>query len=300
MRGSWDDLRYVLAVADHGAGARAGRHLGVNHATVLRHVSAYEKRHQVRLFERLATGYALTAEGKDLVVSLRLIEDRITEIARKISGLERRPQGRLRVTTTDSILAAVVAPHLAEFKEQNPRIVVDISMTVGRLDLARREADVAIRPSSAPPENIVGIEVGPLAFGAYASAAYLDRYKDRPLEQHGWLALDDLLSHAPPAQWLNSRVPTERVVLRADSFVALGHAAQQGLGVSLLPCCYAHRLDGLRPVVAPIDELVTGLWILTHKDLRRSALVRAFIDFYLPRLRAMKDELAGRRALTST
>ena len=70
----------------------------------------------------------------------------------------------------------------------------------------------------------------------------------------------------------------------------------QGLGVTLLPCCYGDRLDGLRLVVVPIEELVTSLWILTHKDLRRSALVRAFIDFYLPRLRGMKDELAGRPA----
>ena len=216
MRGSWDDLRYVLAVAEHGSVASAGRYLGVNHATVLRHVNAFEKRYEVRLFERLATGYALTSEGKELVVSLRFVADNITEIERKISGLERRPEGRLRVTTTDSILAAVVAPHLAEFKEQYPRIVVDISMTVGRLDLSRREADVAIRPSSAPPENIVGIEVVPLAFGAYASATYLDGHQDRSLDKHRWLALDDLLSHAPPAQWLNSRVPAERIVLRAD------------------------------------------------------------------------------------
>ena len=71
MRGSWDDLRYVLAVAEHGSVAKAGRHLGVNHATVLRHISGFEERHEVRLFERLPSGYALTDEGQKLVVSLR-------------------------------------------------------------------------------------------------------------------------------------------------------------------------------------------------------------------------------------
>lgn len=293
MKSSWDDLRYILAVAEHGSVSRAARQLGVNHATVLRHVGAYEKTREVRLFERLASGYSLTREGRELVDSLREIESRITEVERKISGWERRPEGNLRITTTDSILVAAVAPHLEAFRCEFPKIVVEVAMTVGRLDLARREADVAIRPSSHPPENIVGIEVAPLAFAVYASVAYMEGKQDWPIEEHRWLALDELLRHARPAQWIEANVPNESVAMRGDSFVALGHAAQQGLGLTILPCCYGDLLPGLVRVMGPLKESEVGLWILTHQDLRRSALVRAFIDFFLPRLRAMAPSLAG-------
>ncbi len=54
---NWDDLRYILAVAEHGSVSATARHLGVNHATVLRHVAAFEARHQIELFEKSARGY---------------------------------------------------------------------------------------------------------------------------------------------------------------------------------------------------------------------------------------------------
>lgn len=65
----WDDLRYVLAVADAGSLAGAARTLGVNHTTVLRRIGAFEQRLGLRLFERLPTGYMLTAGGEELIAA---------------------------------------------------------------------------------------------------------------------------------------------------------------------------------------------------------------------------------------
>ena len=89
----WDDLRYVLAVANAGSLAGAARSLGVNHTTVLRRIGAFEKRLGLRLFERLPTGYVLTAGGEELIAEARHIEDRVTNLERKLAGRDLRLSG---------------------------------------------------------------------------------------------------------------------------------------------------------------------------------------------------------------
>jgi DNA-binding transcriptional LysR family regulator len=89
----WDDLRYVLAVANAGSLAGAARSLGVNHTTVLRRIIAFEKGLGLRLFERLPTGYVLTAGGEELIAEARHIEDRVTNLERKLAGRDLRLPG---------------------------------------------------------------------------------------------------------------------------------------------------------------------------------------------------------------
>src|SRR5687767_1636137 len=98
----WDDLRYVLAVATAGSLASAARLLGVNHTTVLRRVSAFEERVGVRVFDRLPTGYVLTADGAELIAEARQIEERITALGRQIAGRDLQLSGTLRITSTDT------------------------------------------------------------------------------------------------------------------------------------------------------------------------------------------------------
>src|SRR5262245_6222849 len=109
----WDDLRYVLAVASAGSLANAARNLGVNHTTVLRRVSAFERRLGLRLFERLPTGYVLTPGGEELIAAARHIDERVTELERKLTGRDLRLSGVVRVTTTDTLMASILPETLA-------------------------------------------------------------------------------------------------------------------------------------------------------------------------------------------
>src|SRR5688572_30945956 len=97
----WDDLRYVLAVTEAGSLSGAARKLGVNHTTVLRRVGHFERRLGLRLFERLPTGYVLTAGGEELIAASRQIEATVTTLERKLAGQDLRLEGTVRVTTTD-------------------------------------------------------------------------------------------------------------------------------------------------------------------------------------------------------
>lgn len=290
-RVNWDDLRFVLAVADQGSVASAARWLGVNHTTVLRRVHAFEEAKKIRLFERLSTGYVLTAEGEQLVATARGIDDTVAALERRITGRDLKLEGVIRVTTTDTFMTSVLPAHLAAFRRRHPRIAIELALTNSRLNLTKRDADVAIRPAKELPAPLIGRRVADVGFAIYGARSYLETKPADPLSaDHAWLAGDELLANSPVAGWMRHHVPDAHVAFRADSFVALRHAAAAGLGLAALPCCLGGAEPALARLDAPVDELKTGLWVLTHQDLSRAARIRAFIEH-------MEDRLAGDRAL---
>jgi DNA-binding transcriptional LysR family regulator len=287
----WDELRYVLAVADAGSLAGAARALGVNHTTVLRRVGAFEKRLGLRLFERLPTGYVPTAGGEELIATARRIDETVVALERRLAGQDLRLAGPLRVTTTDTLMASLLPEILAEFHAAHPGIRIEVALSNQMLDLSRRDADVAIRPANDPPESLVGRRVGRIAFAVYGSRAYLKRRR-RDLAAHSWVAPDDSLAGTSVAAWMRKALPSVTVTLRADSLLGLMRAAQAGLGLAALPC-YLGDGAGLARVQGPVAAMDTSLWILTHDDLRHTARVRAFMDFAALAFRRRHAQLEG-------
>jgi DNA-binding transcriptional LysR family regulator len=290
---NWDNLRYVLSVAEAGSIARAARDLGVNRTTVLRRINAFEQSIDVRLFERIDSEYTLTPEAEQLLQAARTISGTINELERKIIGSERKLEGVVRVTTTDSILLSVVASPLVSFSKLHPDISLELVMTNSVLNLMRRDADVAIRPALSPPELLIGRRVCDLAFGIYATRAYLDSNPFADIAAHRWLVVDSGMLSSSPGRWTKANVPDAAVALRADSFVALRAAAEQGLGLAILPCCFAETSADLLRLACDKGDIVTGLWVLTHEDLRGSARVRAFTEHMAQGLGAQRESIEG-------
>ena len=253
---NWDDLRYVLAVADHGSVASAARRLGVNHTTVLRRLHAFEEAKKIRLFERLSTGYVLTAEGEQLIAAARSIDDTVAALERRIAGRELKLEGVIRVTTTDTFMISVLPRHLASFRERHPRIAIELALTNSRLNLTKRDADVAIRPARELPAPLIGERVCDVGFAVYGAESYLDgRPADIFAAGHAWLGGDEMLANAPVVRWMSRQVPSARIAFRADSFVALHHAAAAGLGLATLPCCLGDQDPALRRLEGPKEDL---------------------------------------------
>ena len=297
----WDDLRYVLAVANAKSLAGAARALGVNHTTVLRRVSAFEKRLGLRLFERLATGYVLTAGGEELIATARHIDDTVTALERTLAGQDLRLSGAVRITTTDTLMGSVLPGILAEFREAYPGIQVEVAVSNLMLNLSKRDADVAIRPAKDPPETLVGRRVAKVAFAIYASRAYIAQHgkiadKISDLRKQQWIAPDDSLAGTSVAQWMRAELPDVEVSLRADSLVAMRQAAQAGLGLAALPCYLGDTSPDLLCVHPPIAAMETALWILTHDDLRHTARIRAFTEFAANAFARRRPLLEGKQA----
>ncbi|MDJ0945075.1 MAG: LysR substrate-binding domain-containing protein [Kiloniellales bacterium] len=201
----------------------------------------------------------------------------------------------MRVTTTDTLIE-LLTPLLVDFRGEHPGITLELATSNDFFTLTRRDADVAIRPAVSAPEELVARRIAGIAFAPFAAPAYLESRGAREaeaeeLEALDWLGPDDSLAHLGLARWLRARVPAERIVFRASSLLALREAARAGLGVAPLPCYLAATAPELRRVAPPLPEMASALWLITHPDLRRSARVRAFLDFMGARLTTLRGRL---------
>jgi len=168
---SWDEFRLVKAIADTRTLAGAAETLSLNHSTVFRRLNAVEDQLGSRLFERSRTGYALTAAGEEMLELADHMAERIVAFERKVAGRDVKPSGELRVTTADTIFAALLAPILVGFREQCPDIRVEVLVENRDLNLSRRDADVALRAAREPPETLVGRRIASIGWAAFAPRA---------------------------------------------------------------------------------------------------------------------------------
>lgn len=288
----WDDYQYFLAVAGSGSVSAAARRLGQSHSTVLRRLDKLETALDVRLFERFQTGYVLTASGEELQALLAPIGEGMQDIERKLGGQDAALQGTIRVTTTDT-LTPVLLPVLADFRARYPGIQLQITVNNSFLNLSKRDADVAIRPSNTPPDNLVGRKLGVLRTAPYASEAYLAQRSsgDHDWTAHEWVAPDDSLAHLRQARWLREHVPADKVAASVDSLLGMAAAVEAGLGAGMLLCLLADARPGLVRLADPDPALDTDVWMLTHPDLRRVQRIRVFTAF-------VSDGLARQLGLT--
>jgi len=300
-RVDWNDLQFLLGVADAGSLSGAARRLGVNHTTVLRRLNAFEKQLGVRLFDRLATGYSLTAAGEELARAARDVDETVTDVERRLVGQDLRLTGTVRVTTTDTLAAALVPAALGAFARAHPDVALELTTTTALASLTKRDADIAVRASSKPPPNLVGRRVARVAYAPYAAPAYLeqlekhDKTARRRMDRWDWLLPDDSLAGSTVARWAARELRGVRIALRADTLTALGRAAEAGLGVAALPCYYGDLSSGLRRARAPIETMSSELWVLTHEDLRGTARIRALTDALVELLDTRRDLVEGRR-----
>lgn len=293
----WTDLQFVLAVANGGSIAAAARVLGVNHTTVLRRVQAFEAAHGIRLFDRLPTGYAVTAAGEKALAAARSIAEVVNDLEGRISGQDLRLEGLLRITTTDTIMCSILPPILAAFHQQHPAVELDVSVGTEVANLGRREADVAVRVTSAPPTMLIGRSIGTVAMAIYrASGDPLPTAGVPALLAEQWIGLPSTFADTSVGRWLRANVPKERIVLWTDSFMSMASAAAAGIGLAALPTYLGDGLPDLKrasPVIVP--EPRSNLWILSHQDLRRTARVRAFTEFAGVALTRERSRIEGSR-----
>jgi DNA-binding transcriptional LysR family regulator len=282
----WDDLRFFLTVGAAGSISGAAKDLHTSHSTVVRRLDGLEKKLGARLLERLPSGCVLTAAGEQLRGQLSGVAQRIESAQRQLSGLDMRLSGTIRVTSTDTLMHGLLLPQLANFRRLHSGVRLQIVVNNTFLNLTKREADVAIRPSSRPPENLVGRKVGRIHTALYASKAYWKAHGKKPLAEHEWVMPDESLGHLAQAKWATEHVSAQRVVVHVDSLLGMASAVRAGMGVGMLLTLLADTDDQLVRIAEPDAALDTDVWILTHADLRRVPRIRLFMDFMHERLQA--------------
>lgn len=282
---SWDDLRYFQAVAETGSLTGARKRLGVNHSTVFRRIKGLEEKLGVRLFERWDARYQLTGAGELLMERVEQVAGAIDDVDRMILGGDQTLEGTVRITCPEGFAYYRLPPLLVEFRALYPGIEVELLADSDDLNLSRMEADIALRATSNPPEHLVGrklMTVPWLLYGPERFASGRSRvFTAKALSGMPMIGPERRLLRLKPMQWLEKHRTTLNFVARANTLMGMAALVKAGLGVALLPDDVA---EGLSPLGSPDREFQSDLWLLTHRDLRSNARVKACSQFLTERL----------------
>jgi DNA-binding transcriptional LysR family regulator len=280
----WNDLRYVLAVARAGSALRAADELGVNQSTVLRRIDALEGQLGAALFERRRTGQTLTAAGQRALEAAERIDGEIGALVTALAAQRRTLEGSVRLTTSESLAYRLVTPCLRAFHEVHPGVSVELIAADEKLDIARGDADLALR-AGFPPEGagIVARRLPGTLWTLYCSRAYAaERGMPGSIEEiggHPVVGFEGRMVDLPGWRWLRTAAPEAAVRVRSNSMISMIFNLKAGLGVGPLPCIIGDGEAELVRCFPPPPEIQSDLWLIVRETLKMAPHVRAFADF---------------------
>ncbi|MEA2934850.1 MAG: hypothetical protein QOD74_1496 [Variibacter sp.] len=284
----WDKLKVFHAAAEAGSFTHAGEQLGLSQSAVSRQVSALEQELSVPLFHRHARGLILTEQGDLLFRTAHEVLMKLEAARAKLTDSREKPNGELRVTTPVGLGVNWLTPRIGEFLDLYPEIRVTLIATDEELDLAMREADVAIRIRQPTQPDLIQRKLFSVRFHAYASADYLKRFGTprSPGE------LDDThrvvaMGGAVPffmqnVRWLldagrdgkGPRVP----YLVINNTIGLLRACESGIGIAMLPD-YIAEDTGLVQLFSDVDGFTFDAYFVYPEELKSVARIEVFRDF---------------------
>lgn len=284
---SWDDLKFILAVADHGSVASAARALGVNHATVLRRIAGFETRHRVKVFDKTASGYRVSPDRRALIEALRGASQAVGRVERLIEAERPNLSSAIRITSTDAFCHIVLPDIIAELSRELSQPVSILSGNA-HLDFARLQADITVRPSVSLPEELAGEQAARFRFGIYeAGGGGAD----------GWLGLEGVLSRTVAGEWLRDHDGGQEAAISSDSFLMLAALAARGRGRAILPLFVGEATPGLECLDVPMDIPPVPIWVASHRDLLQSGRLRRARRQLVQALAAFDEAFTGGAAV---
>ena len=270
---NWNDLRVFLAIAESGSLAAAARQLSNNHSTMFRRLNALEADLGVRLFERFPSGYLLTSAGERMLELSRITDGTVQQIERELAGRDFSATGKVRLTTAPNISHTILPLAVKSLRKSHPQIVVEISVGDTEYDLNRREADIALRATTKPPEHLIGRRVMQMDWWVCcASNSRKPLVKSlADLQQEKFIGADPSMLRIDAFQWLEANY-SDNIIARSNDLSTMAMLAVAGIGYAVLPS--DQDVPGLKRLLQVPDSR-GELWLLTHPDLRNVQRVKA-------------------------
>lgn len=284
---SWDDLRVLLAIRRTGSLLGAGRALGLSTSTVGRRVDALEAATGSRLVHRTQSGTELTPDAQRLVRLAEGFEHDLNALRRD----ERLIARTIRVSVPVGMAAPIARPLLA-FQREHPGIDLELIGENRMADVAKREADIAVRLVPSASSVLVEKHVATLRFSLFSSTDYVRRHlperrlRRRDATAHAFIGLDARWKHLPHEQWMAS-LGAERFVFRSSAIEAIVEAVRQGMGLAALLEEDARHADLIR-IQTETAGPTQPLYLVYHRDLRSAPHLRAAVSAIEAALRDFK------------
>jgi DNA-binding transcriptional LysR family regulator len=298
VEGELDDLRAFVGVVEAGGFSRAAARLGLAKSIVSRRVARLEASlGGARLLARTTRGVSPTESGAAFHARCVRVLAELDEAREEVAGREAELVGTLRLAAPLSFGIAHLAPALARFAAEHPRLALDVAYSDRMVDLVAERLDAAVRIGALVDSSLVARRLAPVRLVAVASPAYLDRrgVPETPAD----LARHDCLVYSAGAEGSGGGVWRFRTGgrgvattlrphgrFRADNGEALVAAALEGLGIAVLPTFLAGgalRSGALVPLLRAFPMPEQGLHVVRPPGGPPPARLRALTDFLLAR-----------------
>jgi DNA-binding transcriptional LysR family regulator len=290
----WQNLPYLDEMCRAGTMAVAARSLHVDKATVSRRLAELERTAPALLFERRNGRIELTPYGARALAAFRDHEQSRRRLAAELERTDPATQGTVRLTAPTFFAAEIIVPALSTFLARHQKVNLQIDCTNQLRDLARAEADVALRNIRPTEGGLAVRKVGRLGMAMFASRDYLARRgglsAPRKLAGHSVISYDTGPYRGPGFEWLAEAVQQTHIAFSANDPLPLRDAARAGLGMVPLP----HFLGDETPELVRVEgggDGATDMWIVTREEQRRVPRVRAVVQFLVEIIRRNQARL---------
>lgn len=291
----WDDLRFFLALARHGTLSAAAKTLHVAQSTVGRRLASLESSLGVRLLNRTPDGYVPTQAGQELRTKAERLETEILTVERDVSGRNTQLTGLVRVTSSETVAAHLLAPGFGALRRTHPNIMIELNPNPRELSLAMREADISVRLRQAEQHDLVVRRIGTVAFDLYASPDYLADHGPVAVEDgcpgHEIIAQLDDDHEMSQTRWIDDLAVRARVSMQTSSHEAAVRATAHGGGLACLACFRADSEPGLIRVPMPVRPPSAPIWLIVHKDNRDNPRIKSVLTHISERIQRLRGIL---------
>ncbi len=287
---NWDDFKTTLALIKHGTLAKAAAELNVTYTTVARRIARLEERLGERLFERLADGYQPTEYAHLVATQAETMRQAEDSLFRQLQLKDKKLSGPFTITSPQLVINYFLLPVLQEFKSAYPDIDLYIRATNDFVDLTRREADVAVRPSQKPGESLKGLRISEQKNTWFASKELVEKLeKDATYPFHviTYKAYSSL-----PAGFAKT-FPNAKISYTMDDMIAIHGAAKSGLGAARMPLFLGSQTPELKRLPHLTPQPYSDVWLVAHPDIWTSAKVTAFKKIVLKHMKQKKTVFTG-------
>ena len=271
----WEDLRYFSVFAQEQSLSAAARKLKVDHATVARRISALETSLNLKLVDRRPRAYVLTADGERIANLGKRMEVESFAVERSALAGQAGAVGEVKVSAPPALACSLIAPYLGKLRQQHPHLSLQLLGNLGSASLNRREADIAIRLSRPTEPDFVARKITTILFALYGSPEYLDR---TPADQLTFIAYDESMEQTTQQLWLLEQAGDRPILLRSNDLNIQAMAAKAGIGLAALPYFLGEQYS-LKPAAITGPPLEREVWLVTHSDIRHTALIQAVMTF---------------------
>lgn len=289
-------MRVLVRIADTGGFAEAARQMNYSPPAVTRAIAGLEDLIGARLFTRTTRSVKLTETGQRYVDDCRRIIAAIEEAEASAAGSFAKPTGLLTITASELFGQNYMVEIMTDFLDTYPDMTGRMLFLDRVTNLVDEGIDVAIRIGHLPDSSYSAVKVGMARRVICGSPDYFERHgiPQHPTDLHShrliaatsaWTSLEwrfggdgKTIINVKPAVYCNSNAGA---IAAARSGWGLTRVLSYQVGPDLLAGSLQIALEEFEMEPMPIH--------IVHPEGRNApAKVRAFIDFAVPRLRAIR------------